>query len=138
MSQDERSIFWEVIVSVILNKNVYMNMCPVPNGFRDRAIWMYNSKIVDKKEILHVRTVSKTGIYCSSDKVGTVYIIRHTFENSNVSINVPCNSCEDMACYSFGCTLTFHYSGDNLHCVTKQFVSCIHFSSVHFTLHPPP
>ena len=33
-----RSIFWEVIVSVILSKNVYMNMCPVPNGFRDRAI----------------------------------------------------------------------------------------------------
>ena len=34
---------------------------------------MYNRKIVDKKEILHVRTVSKTGIYCSSDTVGTVY-----------------------------------------------------------------
>jgi len=34
---------------------------------------MYNRKIVDKKEILHVRTVSNTGIYCSSDRVGTVY-----------------------------------------------------------------
>ena len=34
---------------------------------------MYNRKIVDKKEILHVRTVSNTGIYCSSDKVVTVY-----------------------------------------------------------------
>ena len=38
VSQEERSIFWEVIVSVILSKNVYMNMCPIPNGFRDRAI----------------------------------------------------------------------------------------------------
>ena len=64
-------VFWDVIVSVILNKNVYMNMCPIPNGFRDRAIWMYNRKIVDKKEILRVRTVSNTGIYCSSDRVGT-------------------------------------------------------------------
>jgi len=73
MSQEERSIFWEVIISVILRKNVYMNMCPIPKIFRDRAIWMYNSKIVDKKEILHVRTVSNTGIYCSSDTVGTVY-----------------------------------------------------------------
>ena len=71
--QEERSIFWEVIVSVILSKNVYMNMCPITNGFRDRAIWMYNRKIVDKKEILRVRTVSNTGIYCSSDRVGTVY-----------------------------------------------------------------
>jgi len=34
---------------------------------------MYNCKIVDKKEILRVLTVSNTGIYCSSDRVGTVY-----------------------------------------------------------------
>ena len=34
---------------------------------------MYNRKIVDKKEILRVRTVSNTGIYCSSERVGTVY-----------------------------------------------------------------
>jgi hypothetical protein len=46
-------------------------MCPIPNGFRDRAISLYSSKIVDKKEIL--RIVPNTGIYCSSDKVGTVY-----------------------------------------------------------------
>jgi hypothetical protein len=50
-----------------------MNMCSIPNGFRDRAIWIYSRKIVDKKEILRVRTVSDTGIYCSSDRVGTVY-----------------------------------------------------------------
>jgi len=34
---------------------------------------MYNCKIVNKKEILCVRTVFNTGIYCSSDRVGTVY-----------------------------------------------------------------
>jgi len=33
---------------------------------------MYNRKIVDKKEILRVRTVFNTGVYCSSDTVGTV------------------------------------------------------------------
>jgi len=48
-------------------------MCLISNSFRDRAIWMYNRKIVDKKEILSVSTVSSTGIYCSSDRVGTVY-----------------------------------------------------------------
>jgi len=62
-------MFWEVIVSVILSKNVYMNMCPIPNSFRDIAISMYNRKIVEKKEILRVRTVSNTGIYGSSDRV---------------------------------------------------------------------
>jgi uncharacterized membrane-anchored protein len=38
VSQEERSVFWEVIVSVILSKKLYMNMCPIPNGFRDRTI----------------------------------------------------------------------------------------------------
>ena len=35
---------------------------------------MYKRKIVDKKQTLPVRTVSNAGIYCSSDRVGTVYI----------------------------------------------------------------
>jgi hypothetical protein len=56
MSKEERSIFWEVIVSVTLSKNVYMYMCPILNGFRDTAISLYSSKIVEKEEIL--RTVS--------------------------------------------------------------------------------
>jgi predicted transport protein len=46
-------------------------MCPIPNGFR--AVLLYISEIVDKKEIL--RPVSNTGIYCSSDKVGAVYLV---------------------------------------------------------------
>jgi hypothetical protein len=62
MSQEERVIFWEVTVSIILSKKVYMHMFPIPNGFRDRDISPYSSKIVDKKEIL--RTVSNTSIYC--------------------------------------------------------------------------
>jgi hypothetical protein len=68
--QEERSVFLEVIVLVTY---LYMYMCPIPNGFWDRAISLYSSKIVDKKEIL--RTVSNTGIYCSSDKLGTVYLV---------------------------------------------------------------
>jgi hypothetical protein len=57
----------EVVASVILSKNMYVYMCPIPNGFRDRAMSLYSSKIIDKKQIL--RTVSNTGIYCSSDLV---------------------------------------------------------------------
>jgi hypothetical protein len=48
-----------------------MYTCPIPNSFRDRAISLYSPNIVNKKEIL--RTVYNTGIYCSSDEVGTVY-----------------------------------------------------------------
>jgi hypothetical protein len=39
--QEERLIFWEVIVSVILSKKVYMYICSIMNGFRDRAISYY-------------------------------------------------------------------------------------------------
>jgi hypothetical protein len=35
-----------------------------PNGFQDKAIWMYSCEIIDRIEIL--RTVPN--IYCSSDK----------------------------------------------------------------------
>jgi hypothetical protein len=52
---------------------MYMYMCLIPNDFRGRAISLYSSKIFDKKEIL--RTVSNAGIYCSTDKVGTVYLV---------------------------------------------------------------
>jgi hypothetical protein len=48
MTQEERSIFWEVIVLVILSKKVYMYMCPIPNGFPARAVPLYSSKIVDE------------------------------------------------------------------------------------------
>jgi hypothetical protein len=52
---------------------MYEYMRLIPNGFRDTAISLYSPKIVDKSEIL--RTVSNTGIYCSNEKVGTVYLV---------------------------------------------------------------
>jgi len=45
------------------------------------------------------------------------------FENSTVNINALCNSCEDMACCSSECVLTFLYAGDNIRYVNEQFVS---------------
>jgi len=35
--QNERLMFWEVIVSVIVIK-VHMNKCRILNGYRDRAV----------------------------------------------------------------------------------------------------
>jgi hypothetical protein len=69
MSQEEKSVFWGG--HSISRSNVYMYMCPIPNGFRDRAISLCSPKIVDK---VILRTVSNTRIYCSSDKVGRVYV----------------------------------------------------------------
>jgi len=49
------------------------------------------------------------------------------YENSNININALCNSCEDMACCSSKCVLTFFYAGDNIKYVNEQLVSCIRF-----------
>jgi hypothetical protein len=75
---------------------VYMYMRPIRNGFRDRVISLYSSKIVENKLIL--RPVSNTGFYCSSDKVFTICLVKYIFENSAVNNNALRNSCEDMAC----------------------------------------
>jgi hypothetical protein len=42
-------LFWQVIVSAILSKKLYMYMCSVPNGFQDRAISLCSCKILIKK-----------------------------------------------------------------------------------------
>ncbi|PNF35700.1 hypothetical protein B7P43_G16990, partial [Cryptotermes secundus] len=39
ISQEEMSIFWEIIRS----KKLYKHMCPIPNGFRDRATFLYTT-----------------------------------------------------------------------------------------------
>jgi hypothetical protein len=52
LSQEERSIFWEVIVPAILRKKNCICTCVL---FRT-VISLYSSKIIDKKEIL--RTIS--------------------------------------------------------------------------------
>jgi hypothetical protein len=67
-----------------------MYMCPIPNSFRERVISLYSSKIVDKEQVL--RTVSNAGIYYSSDKVGTVYLVQYISENVTVNISALCNS----------------------------------------------
>jgi hypothetical protein len=90
--QEERSIFWDVIVSVILSKNISMNIRPIQN--EKELFEKKKKKIVDKKEILRVRTVSNTGIYCSSDRVGTVYNVRKIPPSAAMHF---CNSCGDMA-----------------------------------------
>jgi hypothetical protein len=41
VSQEKGSIIWEVIVSVILSKEVYMYMHPISNGFQNRSISLY-------------------------------------------------------------------------------------------------
>jgi hypothetical protein len=51
-------------------KSLYMYMCPIPNGFRDRAISLYISKLLITKTLC---ALSSIGTYCSSDKVGIIY-----------------------------------------------------------------
>jgi hypothetical protein len=56
MSQEERSVFWEVIVSIIISKK-YIRTCPILNGFQDRAISLYrNIQDALRRATCHVLT----------------------------------------------------------------------------------
>jgi hypothetical protein len=90
------------------------------------------------KEVLRIVSTCNIGVYFSSDKFGTVYIIKYIFENSTLNINAHCNSCEGITCCSSDCILTFLYVDENIHYEMHYFVSRIHFCSVHFTLRPNP
>jgi hypothetical protein len=61
-------------VSVILSKKKYTCTCALFRTVSEVEIFHCTvRKIVDKKEIFLI--VSNTGIYCSSDNVGTVYLV---------------------------------------------------------------
>jgi hypothetical protein len=62
------------IISHSKQKIVYVNLS-YSKGFQKRAISLHSYKIIDKEEIIRIYTVSNTGIYCSRDKVGTVYLV---------------------------------------------------------------
>jgi hypothetical protein len=66
------TVFWEVIVS---KKQCIICTCVLFRTVSETDISLYVSKSVDKKEIL--RTASNTGIYCSSGKVGAVYLVKY-------------------------------------------------------------
>ena len=53
VSREEMSIFCEVTVLVILSKKVYMYMCPIPSGFRDRAIALNRSLNLAPNIVFH-------------------------------------------------------------------------------------
>ena len=73
VSQEERSIFWEVIVSVILNKKLYTNMCPIPNSFQDRAIWLYSGLAWTPSIVLPSRPAAPLSEACESVAFSNIY-----------------------------------------------------------------
>jgi hypothetical protein len=52
VSQEEWSIFGEVIISAILSKKVCMYTCPIPKGFRDRGISLYTAQCTDEQHAM--------------------------------------------------------------------------------------
>jgi hypothetical protein len=67
MSQEKKSIFWEVTVSAILRKTVYMNMRPILNGFRYLARNIFLPSRVMRHCLKHVNL-------CEAS-VGCVFVV---------------------------------------------------------------
>ena len=65
VSQKERSIFWEVIVSVILSKKTLYEHVYY-SGFRDRAIWLYSGLAWAPSIVLPSRPAAPLSEACES------------------------------------------------------------------------
>jgi hypothetical protein len=87
MSQEEKSIFCDVIVLFILSKKLYMYMRPIPNSFRDRAISLYNSLDLAPNTVLpsHMWIGMKfqlAVVTVDSDIVGVLWKMPRIFTNA--------------------------------------------------------
>jgi len=102
-----------------------MNMCPIPNCFRDRAIECTTAKLLIRRRY-YVYVLFLIPVFIAQ-VTELVQGYNTCFQNSTVNINALCNSCEDMACCSSECVFKFLYADDNIQFVNAQFVSCIHF-----------
>jgi hypothetical protein len=102
--QEEMSKFWEVIVSVILSKKVYMYMCPIPNTFRDRAISLHSSLDLVPNIVLPSRmwiSVKQQFAIVTSDSdiVGVLWKLLHIFTNAEYDVSCPHMSCKVHRCW---------------------------------------
>lgn len=63
--QEERSLFWEVIVLVIVWKKVQMNMWLILNGYWDTTVWIWCSVLIGflLVGLDEERTLQKKGRY---------------------------------------------------------------------------
>ena len=51
MIQEESAILWEMIVCVILSKNVHMNMDPILNGYQDMVKIRYGPSCEHEQQL---------------------------------------------------------------------------------------
>jgi hypothetical protein len=89
VSQEERSIFWEVIVSVILNKKVHMYTCLIPNGFRDIVISLYSTLYTVQTSNTHVITRVAKCIYVEGGIFENIFLRIWTLLGKSLVTHVP-------------------------------------------------
>ena len=104
---------WEVIVSVIVRRYVYMNMCLIMNGYRNRAVsnYKYKSTVNDNAEV-HIK--------CS--------------EIPTANLNAVCNSCVKIVCCSSQLIFTSLSLGQQHKKSRRQFFSYLYIYFVIFAL----
>jgi hypothetical protein len=126
VSQEESSIFWEVVVSVILRKNIYMNMCPIPNDFRylARNIFLPSLSVSNHNSQLTLHTDSHASdigalrregrkILCAKFKITsrqiteTVRFVHITFSQTDRYYDLPHLSSWNIEYISRGLTQTY-------------------------------
>jgi hypothetical protein len=100
VSHEERSIFCEVRESIILSKKcTCVYMCPLSNGFRDRAISLYSSLVSAPNIVLPSRTWigmkrQLAVVTVDSDIVGVLWKMSHKCQICWYAVCCPHTSCK--------------------------------------------
>jgi hypothetical protein len=127
VSQEERSTFWEIIVSAILRKK-FIWTCVL---FRTVSeIELFECTVA--KSLIRKRYYVLFLIFIVQ---GTNLLVCNTFRKFHRQ-----HQCTLQLVWEHGMLLVwkFLYAGNSIHYAIEQFFPCIHFYSIHFTLHPSP
>jgi hypothetical protein len=136
--QEERSVFREVIVLVIVRKKIHINMCLILNIYQEGAIWTYKykSNMNDHKEELITVKFILILLWCLNDNFVTVH---------NKCLKIPPSSsvhfdnlCGRITFCSSELIFTILYVNSGIQNASKQFVSGSYLPFVNFALHPNP
>jgi hypothetical protein len=88
-----------------------MNMCPIPNGFRDRAIWLYSGLAWASGSVLPSRHATPLSEACDLCEASVALMLRVEFSNIYYKLYQLCHLNNKYCCYKqyiLVITLSYH------------------------------
>jgi hypothetical protein len=107
VSQEVKSIFWEVIVLVILSKRLHMYVCSIQNSFQDGTILLYISLdlalIIVLPSCMWICVKRHLAIVAVDSDIGVLWKTPHIFTNAEYADMLHAVFCPHTNCKVHWC-----------------------------------